>query len=586
MEENIVGVVMGTEKSTPYEFWFQVSDGEVISVGDIVKVCNNIREKTVLFYGIVENVMKGFEGLNFHSWNKEVVNAKIPYQMYHIAKVNITAIIPEGLLIPPNPGSKVIKVISEQEVKIATNMENKTRLLPAGIMENGTPAYINWEFVNGEKGAHISISGVSGIATKTSYSLFLIHSMIYSENLPETERRYIKSIIFNVKGEDLLHIDKENLKFTQEEKEKFNLLKIPPIPFKRKEIEFYTPPNPKNQKLPLSEERQNDIQIYSWSLRDFIREKLINYLFEEEEKTDDNFYNLLSHFSEALAKSAEDSSESSIEIEAGGKTLKITSFFKSNTSIEEINSKIEKNQGIALNELMIFARSQDKSAEIRNKIFQKDTSEQTISKFIRKFSAAARDIEFMIQGVESRRIDWEAKKVTVVNISDKFLTPRAQRFVVGSLLSEIYYGEKSPKNKGYTVFIMIDELNKYAPATGSSPIKSILLDIAERGRSLGIILIGAQQMASEVDPRIISNSSIKVIGRIDSGEIENKNYKYLSTTMKEKAKRIKSGTMILYQPDLEIPITVTFPKPPYATRKEEVSPTSQTILEKLDKYVD
>ena len=53
---------------------------------------------------------------------------------------------------------------------------------------------------------------------------------------------------------------------------------------------------------------------------------------------------------------------------------------------------------------------------------------------------------------------------------------------------------------------MIDELNKYAPREGSSPIKEVLLDIAERGRSLGIILIGAQQTAREVERRIVVNS--------------------------------------------------------------------------------
>ena len=35
-------------------------------------------------------------------------------------------------------------------------------------------------------------------------------------------------------------------------------------------------------------------------------------------------------------------------------------------------------------------------------------------------------------------------------------------------------------------FVVLDELNKYAPRDGTSPIKEILLDVAERGRSLGI----------------------------------------------------------------------------------------------------
>jgi hypothetical protein len=32
------------------------------------------------------------------------------------------------------------------------------------------------------------------------------------------------------------------------------------------------------------------------------------------------------------------------------------------------------------------------------------------------------------------------------------------------------------------VFVVLDELNKYAPREGSSPIRDVLLDIAERGR--------------------------------------------------------------------------------------------------------
>ena len=52
---------------------------------------------------------------------------------------------------------------------------------------------------------------------------------------------------------------------------------------------------------------------------------------------------------------------------------------------------------------------------------------------------------------------------------------------------------------------------------GSSPIKEILLDVAERGRSLGVILIGCQQTASEVERRIIANSAIRVVGPARSG---------------------------------------------------------------------
>ena len=66
--------------------------------------------------------------------------------------------------------------------------------------------------------------------------------------------------------------------------------------------------------------------------------------------------------------------------------------------------------------------------------------------------------------------------------------------MVGVLLTA-ETARKEAAGPGSLLFTMLDELNKYAPREGSSPIKDVLLDSAERGRSLGIILIGAQQTA-------------------------------------------------------------------------------------------
>ena len=92
-------------------------------------------------------------------------------------------------------------------------------------------------------------------------------------------------------------------------------------------------------------------------------------------------------------------------------------------------------------------------------------------------------------------------QMSVVDIHN--LSGPAQMFVVGVMLRDLFeYKEKNGRQD--TVFVVLDELNKYAPRDDSSPIKDVLLDIAERGRSLGIILIGAQQTASEVERRIVS----------------------------------------------------------------------------------
>ena len=116
---------------------------------------------------------------------------------------------------------------------------------------------------------------------------------------------------------------------------------------------------------------------------------------------------------------------------------------------------------------------------------------------------------------------------------------------------------------------MLDELNKYAPREGGSPIKDVLLDIAERGRSLGIILIGAQQTASEVERRIVSNSSIKVVGRLDPAEAGRPEYGFLPPSQRQRAILAKPGTMFVSQPQIPVSLAVEFPFPAWATRQSE-----------------
>jgi len=121
---------------------------------------------------------------------------------------------------------------------------------------------------------------------------------------------------------------------------------------------------------------------------------------------------------------------------------------------------------------------------------------------------------------------------------------------------------------------VLDELNKYAPRDGSSPIKEILVDMSERGRSLGIILIGAQQTASEVERRIVANSSLRVVGRLDAAEAGRDEYGFLPAVHRQRATILKPGTMILSQPELPIPLVTQFPFPSWATRASEAATIS------------
>ena len=122
------------------------------------------------------------------------------------------------------------------------------------------------------------------------------------------------------------------------------------------------------------------------------------------------------------------------------------------------------------------------------------------------------------------------------------------------------------------MFVVLDELNKYAPREGWSPIHDVLLDIAERGRSLGVSLFGAQQTASEVERRVVGNAALKVVGRLDAAEAERSEYGFLTQGRPAlRATLLQPGIMIVAQPEIPMPILLRFPFPSWATRQSEVA---------------
>lgn len=74
-----------------------------------------------------------------------------------------------------------------EEIDIALGfdeLKSKNVALPVGILKNGKPAYLDLRYILGDNGAHINVSGQSGVAAKTSYTTFLVKSMM------ETSRKH------------------------------------------------------------------------------------------------------------------------------------------------------------------------------------------------------------------------------------------------------------------------------------------------------------------------------------------------------------------------------------------------------------
>ena len=196
----------------------------------------------------------------------------------------------------------------------------------------------------------------------------------------------------------------------------------------------------------------------------------------------------------------------------------------------------------------------------------------TVSAFVRRLHAASHRLGHLVRSGESRRIDRRAAQVTVVAIQT--LHDLGQRFVVGALLAETFAEKEQTGQRLPLSVIVLDELNKYAPREGASPLKEMLIDIAQRGRSLGVLLVGAQQTASRVASEVMENAAIRVAGRLDAAEAERSEYGWMLPSTRARARLLKPGTMVVSQPALPVPLVVEFPFPPWATRKEEVDTSS------------
>jgi uncharacterized protein len=112
------------------------------------------------------------------------------------------------------------------------------------------------------------------------------------------------------------------------------------------------------------------------------------------------------------------------------------------------------------------------------------------------------------------------------------------------------------------VIVFVDELNKYAPNDGQDTyVRKMLLDLAERGRYLGLVLFSAQQFRSQVHRRVVGNSGTACYGRMDADELATPGYAVLSPAVKTKLASLEKGQLMVRHPHFTQPIFVRFPRP-------------------------
>lgn len=548
--ENAVGLVVGTTAATPLQFSVAVQADQYLQLDDVVTTTRQLPgQPPVRVSGVVTNVEAVHEGARFASDVFLIQQGALPAEVAEIAQVSVTRVEPE-VYVPPVPGAAVTRARGRERDQALYFDEMGDQKVPVGFGRDGNPVYANFEFVDGTRGGHISISGVSGIATKTSFALFLLHSIINCGVLA-AEAHNTRMLVFSVKGEDLLFLDYANSRLSPGQRKRYDELGLPASPFQN--VRVFAPPRPGDQSgTPDVAARDKAVSPFYWTLAEFCADELLPFVFADAEDERAQYTMLISQVAARLKRDAVPAgSDGAVRI----------------AGVDPANDTIIRGFG----DLVDLLEAELGDDSLRGRWVAGSAVTGSINALLRRMRSAVKPLAPLIRGDLAHRgersISTSRAQVTVVDLHN--LPDRAQRFVVGVTLRGEFARKERQGTARPLMFVVLDELNKYAPREGDSPIKQILLDVAERGRSLGVILIGAQQTASEVERRILANCAIKVAGRLDAAEAERPEYGFLPPQQRVRAMLAKPGTMFVSQPDIPVPLAVDFPFPAWATRPSE-----------------
>lgn len=541
-----VGRVLGKDDAHPLDFWVGVSEDSYLQLDDVVAVNTIVPGRgDITLYGVVDKVRARHEGARFDSDVFLEAEGVLPLGVATAAHVAVTRIEPE-VFVPPRPGNEVARA-TEAELERALYFDRMERRFIAGQTREGQKIFGNLDFLDGSRGAHVNISGISGVATKTSCALFLLYSLFHSDALG-MQRANARAVIFNVKGDDLMFVDKPNGLLAPDEGRKYQHLDLPAGPFQ--DVALWSPVARESFEIVHGlGSRQEGVTPYLWTVREFCQEGLLRFLFAEADTETSQLSFAVTVAERHLAYETRNTPKSQSWVQIGDHRI---------TTFDELAEYIADNVDT------VFARG--------------NVAEGTRGAFLRRMNAAAARAGHLIRRTDSKeeedryRIDWKKSQLNVIDIHT--LHDTAKRFVVGVILKQLLQEKDAHGRREPLTFVVLDELNKYAPREGWSPIKEVVLDIAERGRSLGVILIGAQQTASEVERRVVANASYRIVGRLDTAEAQRGEYGFLTEAARARASLLKPGNMFMHQPEIPVPLLIQFPFPAWATRPDEVDRSS------------
>lgn len=564
MANELIGRVVATEKhpTTIDDFTFWTEPDLILNPFDIVKVQH---VNGSFSYGVIEDIshitdaasfLTSFISSDFGDVHAEENTLRVGMN-YVQAKVVCND---KNIYIPLQSNAKVM-LATRDEINYALGLKDIQNPLPCGYLEmyDGTKdgekvtltVNLNSKFIIGPEGAHLNISGISGLASKTSYAMFLLKAIqeSYLKKQDDEDEDSVAFVLFNVKGKDLLAIDQLNDfmdetnpgKVKAETIQKYKDLGLTPEPFKN--VHYYYP-------YSISNTNNRNTYLPSEILEENIKHKKAKkykYIYEYDKNNLDLMFANIDDSTQTM-----DAIISYI-MSGQGNFGRINDWQE---FLEEVKKKCSsdnsgKDKEIPVASWRKFYRIVNKSIN-DNPIFARDVCEQSGET---RLGDALRYIK--------------KNEVHVIDIAK--LSEDKQAYVFGDAIRTIYdlqlgqYNGEVGVNPPSRIVIFIDELNKYASkeTPKNSPILRQVLDVAERGRSLGVVLFAAEQFRSAIHERVTGNCSTHAYGRTNSIEVTKGDYKSIPPVYKTMMTRLKQGEYIIQNPVFRSLLNIKFPKPIY-----------------------
>lgn len=566
MATKIIGKVSATEKSpsTVDDFYFWTDKKTILSPFDVVKVhhVKNEKGKNSITYGVVEEIFHITDATSHITsyLSSDFGEVEDKGNMYRLGMNYVKAKVvcnTDNIYTPVLDGQQV-ETCDEDDVLTALGLKNPKNPVVCGYLKMyqepnqiEIPISVNSHFLIGPEGAHLNISGISGLAAKTSYAMFLLKNIqqkFLNKDFEEREdkNQSVAFIFFNVKGRDLLALNEPNEKLPDGDKRIYKNMGWDTAPFKN--VKFYYP----------FSSNKNVENVQSYVETEHVRKQIdlneafkYKYIYEQDR---DNLDLLLAN---------EDDSTG---------------------TLDSIVNLVLNNQG-NFGQIQTWTKFLD---EIQNRMEAKSTDngkdailptswrkfKRVITKAIGNDVFSGRAIVEANNEVRLNEAVKQIKKNEVMVIDVARLDEDTQSFVFGDVARAVYdlklggdeikLGRKREDIPG-KIIIFVDELNKYASTDvpKKSPILRQLLDIAERGRSLGIILFSAEQFKSAIHDRVKGNCATHAYGRTNAIEISKADYRFIPKVYQNMMTRLEQGEYIIQNPVFRSLINIKFPRPTY-----------------------